>query len=827
MQSISPHRTIPSSRFAGLRGWCCGAAMTLVLANTAYAADPKPIEPPKLDIEKICKKIPGILSPERDWTKWDGKTAGIPASELYRLAILYTEGNNSVPADPATAAKLYEAILVDKSSPVTPEAQFGLGVLLLRGDGVTQDTARAIELLEAAMKSGNAGAAYALGHYYESTADFSKAGNYFLQGRALGSIGSVLELAHLYREQNIPSPTPTAYEDAIILAQDMMLKSLALGDCSAFYQLGMMYFTGKAVPVDTSLSARWFEVASRAGERKAILRLADMYNKGFGVERDNDKALMLWKKAADMGSETAMYDIGMAYLLGNGLPTDVDKAVQWFTLAAKRYHMGSLEALVQIYRGKYGQPFDAAQHVYWLEKAVELPNVDSDLLVELASAYGTGTGTARDTAKAFAMLEQATQRGNPDGIEGLAQAHLFGRGTPQRPTYSLRFFRLASSYGNASAMLQMAHNYEKGIGVVANTEKQQLWINRAIAAGSDSALLLQAEALATKGDTESLKERIIILKRLIRNDSRKAMILLAESYQDGRGVKQDDDKAEHWFARGIAEGEKREQGFKAMADIYILNPTPDIEKAVPWLEKAAQFGNADAAYTLGKYTLTGVGKALKPDPRNAIALFQQAAAKQHEKAMEYLGRIYLQDTLVPQDKAKGVAYLTQAAEYGSAKAAMALSYLYESGSVVPRSPQNAAKWHMRAALLGDVKAMMAVARDYAKGYGVEKDGATATYWFNKSANSGNARAMRELGYVYLTGQGVERDAKQAIAWFEKAANAGDIKAMVELAQSYAAGYGVPESKEKALEWWKKAAAAGSVQAKTYLENMQESGYTAP
>ena len=114
----------------------------------------------------------------------------------------------------------------------------------------------------------------------------------------------------------------------------------------------------------------------------------------------------------------------------------------------------------------------------------------------------------------------------------------------------------------------------------------------------------------------------------------------------------------------------------------------DYEKAIVWLKKAADRGDADAQSELG--TLLVAVQAY----REAISWFQKAA------------------------------------DQGQVSAQNSLAAMYENGQGVPQNYEQAALLYRKAAGNGDARAMFNIGLMNFKGHGVPTDFVQAEMWFN-------------------------------------------------------------------------------------------------
>jgi serine/threonine protein kinase len=130
--------------------------------------------------------------------------------------------------------------------------------------------------------------------------------------------------------------------------------------------------------------------------------------------------------------------------------------------------------------------------------------------------------------------------------------------------------------------------------------------------------------------------------------------------------------------------------------------------------------------------------------------------------------------------AEAMALLRKAADLGDSRAMQELGEMYMEGSVVDKNDEEAAKWFRKGADKGNTAAMLYLGGMYRLGNGVEQSDTDAANWFRKAADAGNSAAMYNLGTLYEDGTGVPRDVNAAKQLYEKAAKLGDQEAQKRL-----------------------------------------------
>lgn len=169
---------------------------------------------------------------------------------------------NMPPSDPASRAEFYMAWAKTGDA----AAQYDVGVLYARGDGLVQDMASAATWFHAAAAQGNVSAEYNLGVMYE---------------RGLGVVVDPTEALNWYRsaaDQNHPG---------------------------AQFNLALAYANGAGGKQDFAAAARWYKRAAEQGLPPAMVNLAILFEGGKGVDRSLVEAYAWYSAAGERGDSGA------------------------------------------------------------------------------------------------------------------------------------------------------------------------------------------------------------------------------------------------------------------------------------------------------------------------------------------------------------------------------------------------------------------------------------------------------------------------------------------------------------------------------------------
>ena len=720
----------------------------------AYGAnDPKfVIHPPKLEYGKVCKENDFV--PERTITRLLANEKRITdAAGLFQLGLIYEEGLGTAYNDDRIAKAYFERAATQKSL-VQMVAKTHLGRLLLYGHELTRDNERGVALLKEASATEAFTGGAVLGLYLEEQKQYGDALTYYRKSAAAGNANAVLRILYLNR-RGLISLDPKAVDSMFTYAVTLMLSSINAGDCSALYRFGKLYRLDRVIEPDEKLAAEWLEAAAASGHPKAMLDLATLYRQGVGVAYNPNRAMLLLHKAAQAGSKDGMYALGFAYTVGEGVDKDVSQGIVWLKEAAKRRHQRAAVMLANIYDGLHGSEYiDKQQALHWLLTAAEDPLVKAHIFTRIGMAYKTGEGVARDLHTAFGYFEQGAKAGDKYAAQALADAYHFGWGVAQQPVKSLRFTRLASSWGRDKSSFYMAEHYRCGIGTKPDAALSLIWLDRAIAQGNLDAMLSYGEFMNGSAELRQKAQRAHLIKAAETEHS-KALALLSLS----KRLQGKDAEAEKWQKSAIETGDSAAEAYLALGRSYLKGNdiVKDERRGAELLEKAVTLGSAtaiselvNAKYLTHTVTLQDVG------------LLKKNVALGDIDSLLLLGQIYQTPEFF--DAVASQNYYTLAALYGSIDAMLMLS-------ILEAPPLDGVSWITRAenaTLCSDDAYIRA-----AEYYSFHQDASKARQYLEMAVAHNNTLAMRSLAELYTDERYGMRDAAKAQALYEQASLLGD------------------------------------------------------
>jgi hypothetical protein len=497
------------------------------------------------------------------------------------LGKMYETGQ-SIPRNPIAAISWYALAAVNGGADDAGPAEFDLGQMFLRGNGVAQNHTVAAFWFELGAYASYGAAQYQLAQMYETgdgvPKDLTRAFKWYWEASRLHVAGAKSKADRLLAEgEGVPKD---AKATQALLAQGVKatMERLSLNRFKTAYPLVLPFAEkGDAVaqtvlglvcgpnicpggrPGDVGM--KWLKAGAAQGNLFAMYKLGEFYH-----DNADPKEIEILKKAAERGSAGAQRALGDAYAWDN-------KAVafKWYTLAAKQGDAKAQYAL-------------AIMH---------------DVAVDM--------GKEKDRTPAFKLYARAAAQGHVGAEGNLAEAYAKGKGVAKSPLDAVIWYTLseANNVNLGGYDLAMLLRHDKD--VPGHDTLAALWFGRA--SGAPSA-----------GD---------------------AQYQLALMYEQGLGVRQDKAKAAAYYTKAANDNDAL-----AMADAQVHlaillyrgdGVRKDLKAAFKWFGKAADQDNARAAFMLGR--MYEKGEAVAADKAQAIKWYTQAAKDGSADAKQALSRL--------------------------------------------------------------------------------------------------------------------------------------------------------------------------------------------
>ncbi|MDO5296135.1 MAG: tetratricopeptide repeat protein, partial [bacterium] len=227
-------------------------------------------------------------------------------------------------------------------------------------------------------------------------------------------------------------------------------------------------------------------------------------------------------------------------------------------------------------------------------------------------------------------------------------------------------------------------------------------------------------------------EALPLLEEAAGQGNPRAMYLAALCYRYGFGTLCNYDKSREWLLR--ASGMKDPLSSVCYAEWYCYDDKCKKSQILPGftkeLRELAFSGDCLAQYEYYNYVLS---YNVVQDHTKAIEWLRKAAEQGNARAQNTLGLTYNNGQGVEQDYNKAVEWYRKAAEQGNIMAQFNLGVMYENGQGVEQDYNKAVEWYRKAAAQGNAMAQNNLGLTYYNGQGVEQDYNKAVEWYRKAA----------------------------------------------------------------------------------------------
>lgn len=248
----------------------------------------------------------------------------------------------------------------------------------------------------------------------------------------------------------------------------------------------------------------------------------------------------------------------------------------------------------------------------------EAESGDAIAQLKLALAYESGVGVSQDDRLAALWYRKAAEQGNSDAQDTLGSKYLVGQGLEQDKKEAVNWFRKSARQGNANAMYHLGVAYYNGDGVAVDDGLSYAWFILASEAGNQS-----AQEAAKRAEAELKPMRVD-----------RAFERIAEMYEKGGSLPENQAEAIRWWTRAAARGDQDAQVGLGLALVKGLGTSADLAKGRHLCNQAAKVNDHRAEYCMGYIYQRGLG--VTQDAKKARSWYGQAASKGELQAIRSL-----------------------------------------------------------------------------------------------------------------------------------------------------------------------------------------------
>ncbi|KAI7894148.1 uncharacterized protein EV154DRAFT_579951 [Mucor mucedo] len=654
------------------------------------------------------------------------------------------------------------------------------------------------------------------------------------------------------------------------------LKELSANDFKeAHYWLAAWYEEEK----DLDKSLALYTKGAISGDVDCQFQVAYMLSNGYQSNstciKDVEAAFSWYLKAAENGHKTAQYSAGLYYENGLFMSVDLKKAIYWYTRAAKQDITLAMVRLARLVKS-------TDKVVYWLTTAIDKGDISA--LRELATFYKNGLIEGyQQHQEAFDLFQKAAYRDDAMSWHALSEFYEQGIIVPVNLEKAVSCLEKAEVLGYSVAALDLAELYCRNKmmedALIVYTRLTEAYSIKSTT-GWNARLKFSRMIIFEDGGTEKdqLKVYSWLMHMQYKRNKPLAQVFEFLGYctENGKGTAIDKDVALHWYISCVEAKEfdwakqrslcrlvsyymdqkdyasayyyleilkpdlddmrqlstdaniqaRRVKYFLGYLLMYGLGTERNIQSGVSWITSAADDGDNDAVYELGKYYST------INEEEEAKHRYEEGIG--HAGCMRALAMILLSEESDQPDEyedydggAHILGLLESAANMGDTEAIYQLGIAHEDGlgSVTLKDSETALAYYIKAATGMHELAMVKAGEILSNSLGRYED---SIYWFQKAVNlTNNIKAKVML--VSFDFQGHSKTDKNDMYHFEVLRNmiheemanmeeedsqANDQQltmrkeglglAFYILGQCYELGRGTPVNISLAIEWYRRS-----------------------
>jgi TPR repeat protein len=513
------------------------------------------------------------------------------------------------------------------------------------------------------------------------------------------------------------------YQDGVGVTKDpqealkWMQMAAIQGMARAQRKAGWMFQSGLGTDIDLAQALNWYQKASAQGDAQANMNLGWMYDQGLGVPQDYAEAAKYYRPAAEKGLAAAEDNLGLLYLHGRGLDQDNREAMKWFTKAADQGNPEAMVSLAWMYAGgtygatnHYGQglraqllsggtPPDHELAEKWMRQAVDMNTAEgqykfAELLhdefdtngfqdqtrfpdagmwyrksadqgyapaeFQLAEMYNSGQLGDDQRSNCIPWYLKAAAQGNADAQAEVGELpNLYPNNPLLKQVNTIDALTQSAQSGKFDGQYQLARRFQFGMGVPKDAAQAFYWMQKAAQNDTDTYHSQQGDAIyhlavmyeRGEGVPTNLEQAHEFYLEAASSDSfadPDATCRVGKMYETGEGVPQDDVKAAEYYANEICETNSQlPNGFIE----YLALGNGSLEALTRLWAQGRGFPGND--------------RKTKPGYKAPASLLKYWESTINTAATEfYVGEIYWQGKLVPQDLIEADARLQIASDHG-------------------------------------------------------------------------------------------------------------------------------------------------------------------
>lgn len=302
-------------------------------------------------------------------------------------------------------------------------------------------------------------------------------------------------------------------------------------------------------------------------------------------------------------------------------------------------------------------------------------------ITELARCYYEGDGVKDDIQKAFQFIEKAAHLAYTPSYHLYGQLLINGEGCIKDEKKGIEWVRKGAIENNCEAQCLIGRYYFEGVyGLSKSYDKARMWFEKAYNSGSiEATILIGIMYLEGDGVDVDFKKAVIYFKEAVEKGDEEARYLLGLCIFDGNGIERNRIKGLRMIREAANSNVIPAAVFLAKAYSGQKEVVQkDEEETFKWCKKAAELGDMESQYNLGRFYQLGEG--IKQDDRQAFKWFSKASEQGCFEAMNDLASFYVNGVCVRENPKKAFElYKCAAADEDIPEAVYNLGQCYKMG----------------------------------------------------------------------------------------------------------------------------------------------------
>lgn len=260
------------------------------------------------------------------------------------------------------------------------------------------------------------------------------------------------------------------------------------------------------------------------------------------------------------------------------------------------------------------------------------------------------------------LFADAANEGDAEAQFRLARCYFWGVGVEKKVDRAIALWKSAVAKDHVEAMVSLGMSYLNDVCGIEMREEGMSLLNTAIKRGSLRAKYFLAHRLVTKGSRREIETGLAQMLEVAEKDVPEASLYIADCFFRGIAVKKDLDRAIPWIIKAANLGEKHAQAYLGEMYLHGYQVDKNVALARQYLEKASSQGHARASFRLGQLCL--YGDLIPQDRERGISLLRESAGQNYGLAHYELGRWFRSGHAVRHDAKEACRHFSMAHDLG-------------------------------------------------------------------------------------------------------------------------------------------------------------------